>query len=107
MDEPFGALDALTRQVLQKELAQLWDSDENRTAVMVTHSMDEAAFLSDKIVLMNTRPGRIEEIISVPFSRPRTSEVMRSGEYRDFTNHLWTRLEGMHREDIDVGGAGR
>ena len=107
MDEPFGALDALTRQVMQKELAQLWDSDEHRTAVMVTHSMDEAAFLSDTIVLMNTRPGRIEEIISVPFRRPRARDVVRSAEYRDFTDYLWTRLEGMHREDIDVNGAGR
>lgn len=107
MDEPFGALDALTRQVMQKDLARLWDAAAGRTAVMVTHSMDEAVFLSDKIVLMNTRPGRIEEVIAVPFERPRTPEVVRSGAYRDFTDYLWTKLESMHRDDIDVGGSGR
>ncbi|KWX57143.1 ABC transporter ATP-binding protein [Mycobacterium sp. NAZ190054] len=103
MDEPFGALDALTRQVMQKDLADLWDSSEHRTAVMVTHSMSEAVLLSDKVILMNTRPGRIEDVITVPFERPRTS-LIRSAEYRDFTDYLSTRLEEMHRADLSVGG---
>lgn len=100
MDEPFGALDALTRQLMQKDLADLWQQDEQRTGVFVTHSMDEAVFLSDRIVLMNTRPGRVEEIIEVPFDRPRTSESMKSPEYQEFTAYLWSQLEGMQRNDM-------
>jgi NitT/TauT family transport system ATP-binding protein len=102
MDEPFGALDALTRQVMQKDLAKLWDESDRTTAVMVTHSMDEAVFLADKIVLMNTRPGRVEDLIEVPFPRPRTEAVIKSAEYREFTTYLWSRLERMHREDLAV-----
>jgi len=100
MDEPFGSLDALTRKVMQEDLAALWDAEADRTAVMVTHSMDEAVLLSDSVVLMNTRPGRVEDVVVVPFDRPRTAEVVRSAEYRDFAGYLWERLEQMHREDL-------
>ena len=99
MDEPFGALDALTRQLMQKDLAALWEGGD-RSGVFVTHSMDEAVFLSDEIVLMNTRPGRVEEVIEVPFPRPRTTEVTRSQDYRDFTDYLSSRLETMQRDDM-------
>jgi NitT/TauT family transport system ATP-binding protein len=99
MDEPFGALDALTRQLMQKDLAKLWEGG-TRSGVFVTHSMDEAVYLSDQIVLMNTRPGRVEEVIDVPFPRPRTDQVTRSQEYRDFTDYLSSRLEGMQRDDM-------
>lgn len=106
MDEPFGALDALTRRVMQRDLAALWGQEGNRrTAVFVTHSMDEAVFLADRIVLMNTRPGRVEEIIEVPFERPRTDEVLRTTEYRDFVDYLSSRLEGMQRSDMVAGEA--
>jgi NitT/TauT family transport system ATP-binding protein len=101
MDEPFGALDALTRQLMQKDLLALWQGSEPRTAAFVTHSMDEAVYLSDRIVLMNTRPGRIEEIIEVPFERPRSDEITASADYNEFTRYLWSRLEGMQRADMD------
>lgn len=100
MDEPFGALDALTRQLMQKDLLGLWQESAPRTAAFVTHSMDEAVYLSDRIVLMNTRPGRVEEIIDVPFARPRNDEVVRTQEYTEFTTYLWSRLEGMQRADM-------
>ena len=100
MDEPFGALDALTRQLMQKDLLGLWQDSEPRTAAFVTHSMDEAVYLSDRIVLMNTRPGRIEEIIDVPFGRPRHDDVAASAEYNEFTSLLWSKLEGMQRVDM-------
>jgi NitT/TauT family transport system ATP-binding protein len=106
MDEPFGALDALTRRVMQRDLAAIWSEESNdRTAVFVTHSMDEAVFLADRIVLMNTRPGRVEEVIEVPFGRPRSDEVTRSQEYRDFVDYLSSRLEGMQRSDMETTGA--
>jgi len=101
MDEPFGALDALTRQLMQKDLLALWQESGPRTAAFVTHSMDEAVFLSDRIVLMNTRPGRIEDVIDVPFGRPRDPDITSSSEYNDFTGYLWSRLEGMQRADME------
>lgn len=75
MDEPFGALDALTRDQLGLELAHLWDRQEGKTAVFITHDIQEAAFLSDRIVVMTPHPGRIGTIIDVPLPRPRHLEV--------------------------------
>jgi len=107
MDEPFGALDALTRQLMQKDLLDLWEEAEARTAAFVTHSMDEAVYLSDRIVLMNTRPGRIEEIIEVPFPRENRADVVSQADYNEFTRYLWSRLEGMQRADMATRGADR
>jgi NitT/TauT family transport system ATP-binding protein len=70
MDEPFGALDALTRDILQDELVKIWEN-ERRTCVFVTHSIAEAVYLADHIVIMGTRPGQIRQIISNPMPRPR------------------------------------
>ncbi len=104
LDEPFGALDALTRQLMQKDLLDLWQHSEPRTAMFVTHSMDEAVFLSDRIVLMNTRPGRVDSVIEVPFGRPRTEDVVRTPEYREVVSDLWSRLEQMQRADMATRG---
>lgn len=76
MDEPFGALDALTRAGLQQELARIV-SDVGTTVLFVTHDVDEAIFLSDRIAVMSTRPGRIREVVPVPGSRPRARESFR------------------------------
>jgi NitT/TauT family transport system ATP-binding protein len=100
MDEPFGALDALTRRLMQKDLLTLWQASEPRTAVFVTHSMNEAVYLSDRLVMMNTRPGRIEEVVDVPFGRPRADDITRSAEYNEFVSFLSSRLEGMQRADM-------
>lgn len=104
MDEPFGSLDALTRQLMQKDLLALWQASEPRTAVFVTHSMNEAVFLSDRIVMMNTRPGRVEEIVEVPFGRPRMADVTLSSEYHEFVTFLSSRLERMQRADMASRG---
>jgi NitT/TauT family transport system ATP-binding protein len=74
MDEPFGALDALTRDQLQVDLLRLW-TDQKMTVVFITHSISEAVFLSDRIVVMSPRPGRIETIIDVELERPRRLAV--------------------------------
>jgi sulfonate transport system ATP-binding protein len=75
LDEPFGALDALTRIQMQREILRIWET-EKRTMILVTHDIDEAIFLGDRIVVMSRRPGRIQEVFPVTFSRPRvrTSE---------------------------------
>jgi NitT/TauT family transport system ATP-binding protein len=70
MDEPFGALDAQTREVLQEELLRIWEQ-ERKTVVFVTHSISEAIFLADRVVVMATQPGSIKSLIDVPLSHPR------------------------------------
>lgn len=100
MDEPFGAVDEQTRRLLQEELLAIWEANR-LTVVFITHSMEEAVLLGDRVVLMSARPGQIAEIVDVPLSRPRSSDVgglERSREYVEITAHLWERLRDMHDE---------
>ena len=93
MDEPFGAVDAQTRQLLQEELLELWQR-ERKTVVFVTHSMDEAVYLSDRVVVMTPRPGKVAEVLDVPLPRPRAAEeVRRDPKFVDLTNYIWDRLK--------------
>jgi NitT/TauT family transport system ATP-binding protein len=93
MDEPFGAVDAQTRQLLQEELLELWQR-ERKTVIFITHSMDEAVYLSDRVVVMTPRPGTVAEILDVPLSRPRVSEeVRRDAKFVDLTNYIWESLK--------------
>src|SRR5262245_24038858 len=72
MDEPFAALDAQTREILQEELLALMQrADERKTMVFITHSIDEAIVLGDRVAVMTARPGRIKEVLDIPFGRPR------------------------------------
>jgi NitT/TauT family transport system ATP-binding protein len=100
MDEPFGAVDEQTRRLLQEELLRIWE--QTRVTVMfITHSMEEAVLLGDRVVLMSARPGRIAEIVDVPLQRPRSIDIgglERSKEYVEITAHLWDRLREMHDE---------
>jgi sulfonate transport system ATP-binding protein len=70
LDEPFGALDALTRLKMQKELQRLWERD-GLTTILVTHDVEEAVFLGDRVVVMSSSPGRIKRVVQVPLARPR------------------------------------
>ena len=90
MDEPFGALDTKTRASLQDLLLSLWRSEEKKkTVIFVTHDVDEAIFLSDRIVIMQPNPGRIYKEVSVPFSRPRIREnIIDTEEYKIFRNEI-------------------
>ena len=93
MDEPFGSVDAQTRQLLQEELLQLWQR-EQKTVIFVTHSMDEAVYLSDRVVVMTPRPGRVAEILDVPLPRPRVADhVRRDSRFVDLTNYIWDSLK--------------
>jgi NitT/TauT family transport system ATP-binding protein len=91
MDEPFAALDAQMRHVLQDELLTLWQSDR-RTVVFITHSLDEAILLGDRVVVMSARPGRIIASKRVPFPRPRSAEVRSSPEFGALQAELWDLL---------------
>ncbi|MGH2549673.1 MAG: ABC transporter ATP-binding protein [Thermomicrobiales bacterium] len=77
MDEPFGALDEQTRMILQEELLRIWELT-GKTVVFITHSIDESLTLADRIVVMSAHPGRVKEIIEVPFARPRELTAVRS-----------------------------
>ncbi|MDE5649175.1 MAG: ABC transporter ATP-binding protein [Oscillospiraceae bacterium] len=92
MDEPFGAIDAKNRTVLQELLLKLWEGDgtqEKKTVIFVTHDIDEAILLSDRIVMMSSHPGRVNKEIPVPFVRPRNrAELVKTVEYGEFRNEL-------------------
>lgn len=84
MDEPFGALDEFTRERMNLQLLKLTQA-KNITTLFVTHNIPEAIFLADRVVVMNTGPGRIAEVINVPFERPREISMMRSPEFTELT----------------------
>ncbi|MGP9680846.1 ABC transporter ATP-binding protein [Brachybacterium sp. AOP3-A1-3] len=89
MDEPFGALDALSRVRMQEHLLETWEQDR-RTIVFITHDVDEAAFLANRVVVMAARPGRIHRIIDVDLPYPRTEDVRLSPEFTAIRNDIWT-----------------
>lgn len=97
MDEPFGALDQQTRRYMQEELLDIWEKDK-KTVVFVTHDMEEAVLLADKVVLMSARPGRVEEVIPVNIPRPRNQEgIERTPEFVELKEYLWQRLRDMYQ----------
>jgi NitT/TauT family transport system ATP-binding protein len=88
MDEPFGALDALTRTYLQQEVASLWEQGD-RTGILVTHDIEEALLLADRVWVMSSGPGRMCEVVTVPFERPRGEAVRVSPELAELKQHIW------------------
>lgn len=104
MDEPFAALDAQTRESLQDELLRIWDLHK-KTIVFITHSLDEAIFLSDRVAVMTPRPGRIREIIDIDLERPRLPQVRNSHEFVHLRQRAWASLrEGMGGSACDIHG---
>jgi NitT/TauT family transport system ATP-binding protein len=91
MDEPFGALDAQTRNLMQKELLRIWE-ETKKTVIFVTHSVDEAVYLSDRIVVMTGRPGKVKEIYKVSLPRPRDRA------HPDFINLRKTILDELEQQ---------
>ncbi|MDP1444322.1 ABC transporter ATP-binding protein [Acinetobacter schindleri] len=92
MDEPFAALDAQTRETLQEELIKIWQSSK-KTIVFITHSIDEAIFLSQRVAIMTSRPGRIKDVIEIPESLKSNAEDIRStAEYGKLRHQIWSQL---------------
>ncbi|MBD0021704.1 MULTISPECIES: ABC transporter ATP-binding protein [Gordonia] len=100
-DEPFAALDAQTREFLQGELLRIWESGEKKkkTILFVTHSIDEAIFLSDRIAVMTRAPGSVKTILDVELDRPRTQTLRSSEEFA----HIRARVAGILAEEVNVG----
>jgi NitT/TauT family transport system ATP-binding protein len=100
MDEPFAALDAQARELMQGELLQLTGGAAGPTVLFVTHSVDEALVLADRILLLSPRPGRIVEEVLVPFPRPRQQNDPRAlPAFAELRRHLWDRLRAMVLSD--------
>jgi NitT/TauT family transport system ATP-binding protein len=96
LDEPFGALDEITRQRMNLELLRIW-SESGTSALLVTHSIAEAVFMSDKVYVMSARPGRITSIIDVPLERPRRLDMMRSPKFFECVNRVRDGLFGLEQ----------
>ena len=92
MDEPFGALDVQTRDLLQDELLQIWEK-HRKTVVFVTHGIEEALYLSDRILVMSPRPARIERELLVPFPRPRTEAIKSHPDFIRIRAEIWQTLK--------------
>jgi NitT/TauT family transport system ATP-binding protein len=89
MDEPFASIDEQTRRLFQDDLLSLW-SEERKTVVLVTHSMEEAIYLSDRVVVLSPRPGRVHQVLDVPLPRPREAgDVRATADFARLVDGLW------------------
>jgi len=95
MDEPFGALDAQTRELMQEELNAIWQQTR-RTVLFVTHDIEEAIYLSDRVIVFTARPGRLKEEVRIDLPRPRGIEVKKDPAFLAYRNRIWDLL----REEV-------
>lgn len=93
LDEPSAALDAQTREVMQAELLRIWGATR-KTILFITHQIDEAVFLSDRVIVLRRCPGRVREVIDVQLPRPRQMSLKRSPEFNGYVERIWSELEG-------------
>ena len=98
MDEPFGALDAQTRTQLQTELIATWEK-EKKTCFFITHDVDEAILLAQRVVIMSARPGRIKEIVPIDIPHPRNQETKMTPRFMELKNHIWGQV---YQEYLEV-----
>jgi NitT/TauT family transport system ATP-binding protein len=91
MDEPFGAVDAQTREILQLELLRIWEQSQT-TMVFVTHAIDEAVLMGDRVLVLKGRPSKVHEIVEVDLPRPRSRETLLLPRFGELREHVWTTL---------------
>src|ERR1700733_4279454 len=92
MDEPFAALDAQTREFMQAELLKIW-AQARKTVVFITHQINEAVYLADRVVVMSARPGRVKSVFPIPFDRPRTLSLKRDPRFLEIEDAIWQLVE--------------
>jgi NitT/TauT family transport system ATP-binding protein len=103
MDEPFGALDALTRHHMQELLTRIWER-HRLTVLFITHDVEEAVYLSDRVAVMSNRPGRIKTIVPIDLPRPRRYELLSTAEFQRLHRRV---LDSIREESIQVAQLGR
>jgi ABC-type nitrate/sulfonate/bicarbonate transport system ATPase subunit len=101
MDEPFAALDAQTRELMQAELLRIWN-EANKTVLFITHQIDEAIYLSDRVLVMSARPGRILADITIDLPRPRQLEIKRSPEFIQYADRIWGLISTQLRPESPI-----
>src|SRR6266545_575476 len=99
MDEPFSSLDAQTREIMQTELMRIWEAGR-KTVLFVTHQIDEAVFLSDRVLVFARRPGRLRESVAIALPRPRALAIKRTAEFVRYVDHIWRLIEDDVRASV-------
>jgi NitT/TauT family transport system ATP-binding protein len=99
MDEPFSSLDAQTREIMQTELLRIWEQGR-KTVLFVTHQIDEAVFLSDRVLVFARRPGRLQETVEISLPRPRELAIKRTPEFVRYVDHIWRLIEDDVRASV-------
>jgi NitT/TauT family transport system ATP-binding protein len=99
MDEPFSSLDAQTREIMQTELMRIWEAGR-KTVLFVTHQIDEAVFLADRVLVFARRPGRLRESVAIELARPRTLAIKRTAEFVRYVDHIWRLIEDDVRASV-------
>jgi NitT/TauT family transport system ATP-binding protein len=99
MDEPFSSLDAQTREIMQTELLRIWE-EGRKTVLFVTHQIDEAVFLSDRVLVFARRPGRLREDVAIALPRPRTLAIKRTPEFVRLVDRIWRQIEDDVRASV-------
>jgi NitT/TauT family transport system ATP-binding protein len=105
MDEPFAALDAQTREHMQLELLKIW-SHAQKTVMFITHQINEAIYLADRVAVMSPRPGRVKGVFDIPFERPRTLGIKRDPRFLQIEDAIWQMVEEQPQRPGIEGGAG-
>jgi NitT/TauT family transport system ATP-binding protein len=103
MDEPFASLDAQTREIMQSELLKIWQM-ANKTVLFITHQIDEAVYLSDRVVVMTARPGRIKSVLEVDIPRPRELSIKRTPQFLDLVDEIWRLIEEEVKAALQIVG---
>jgi NitT/TauT family transport system ATP-binding protein len=110
MDEPLGALDAQTRLILQVELLRIWgetSTGSRKTALFITHDIEEAVFLGDRVVVMSTHPGRVKTVLPIDLPRPRTEHVRSQPRFGELVDHIWQLIRDEAYRAIDGKAAAK
>jgi NitT/TauT family transport system ATP-binding protein len=105
MDEPFASLDAQTREIMQAELLRVWRSNR-KTVMFVTHQIDEAVYLADRVVVMTSRPGQIKAVLEVGIERPRDLSVKRTPRFLELVDAIWKMIEEEVKAALRMTGDG-
>ncbi len=102
MDEPFSGLDAQTREIMQTELLRIW-SEGRKTVLFITHQIDEAVFLSDRVIVFGRRPGHIRDAVKIDLPRPRELSIKRDARFVPLVDRIWRLIEHDVRESVRLG----